>query len=58
MQTFFIKPKAGLRVLDPDMTPPQPLPSEGKDVPRNAYWLRRLAAGEVAEAKPAKGRKE
>jgi hypothetical protein len=29
-----------------------PLPAEGASVPRNAYYLRRLAEGSVVEAKP------
>ncbi len=47
MTTVVLKPKAGLRVLDPATMPPAPLPPEGKPVELNTYWRRRLAAGEV-----------
>lgn len=31
----------------------QPLPAEGRDVPDNSFWRRRLADGEVVLVKPA-----
>lgn len=29
------------------------LPPEGREVPRDAYWLRRLRVGDVSDRKPA-----
>lgn len=44
-----LKPaRDGLIVRDPVTM--VPLPSEGKEVERNSYWLRRMAAGDVVEA--------
>jgi hypothetical protein len=54
MRTIFVKPAAGRRVLDPDATPPAPLPAEGKSVPKAAYWLRRIKEGSVIESSPPK----
>ncbi|MGF1842260.1 DUF2635 domain-containing protein [Vibrio clamense] len=51
MQTFKIKPKTkGLLVKDPETF--KPLKATGEEKPRNAYWLRRLSAGDVVEIKP------
>ena len=47
MQTFKIKPLAGISVLDPDTK--QPLKQSGEVKPRNEYWLRRLVDGVVIE---------
>ena len=59
MDKMNIKPASGMRVRFPD-TPSRLLPEEGATVPRSAYWLRRLAKGDVlkfsksnAAAKPA-----
>jgi len=54
MKSFYLKPAAGRRVLDPGETPPAPLPAEGKAVPRSAYWLRRIKDGDVVESTPPK----
>lgn len=53
---FFIKPAPGLLVRDPETM--QPLPAEGDHKPRSGYWLRRLASGAVAEARPPKADKK
>ena len=58
IQTVFVAPARGpdgqpLRVLDPGITPPSPLPATGRRVPRNAHWLRRIASGEVMEISPS-----
>ncbi|MBP0492170.1 DUF2635 domain-containing protein [Roseomonas indoligenes] len=55
---MLVKPAKGLAVRDPELN--DALPSEGRDVPRNEYWLRRIAEGDVREveekpAKPAEG---
>ena len=42
-----IKPAQGVRVLDPDAIPPEPLPEEGKKVVQCPYWTRRISTGEV-----------
>jgi len=57
MQTFKIKPLAGISVLDPDSK--QPLKKSGEVKPRNEYWLRRLVDGVVIEIniKPTKENK-
>lgn len=44
--TMFVAPAAGLQVRRPGTG--QPLPAEGALVPRTAYWLRRLAEGDIA----------
>ncbi|AGC43258.1 hypothetical protein MYSTI_01927 [Myxococcus stipitatus DSM 14675] len=42
---MFVKPKPGALVRDPVTR--QPLPVEGREVPENSFWLRRLAVGDV-----------
>lgn len=42
---MFVKPAPGLKVPDPDTF--VPLPAEGRDVPDNTYWRRRLRDGDV-----------
>lgn len=42
---MFVKPAAGLKVRDPYTK--RHLPESGKEVPESAYWLRRVAAGDV-----------
>ncbi|MEA1063941.1 DUF2635 domain-containing protein [Erwinia sp. HR93] len=42
---FFIKPAPGRSVRDPRTM--KLLPKDGTSKPRNAYWLRRAAAGDV-----------
>ena len=55
MQTKFVKPKAGLRVVKPGGGV---LPAEGQNVrldgPLGRYWRRRLKDGDVSEATPPK----
>ncbi len=62
-ETKHLKPAPGLIVRYPDG---RRLPDEGKPVPMNTYWARRLAAGDVVEVaaapappatKPASSRK-
>lgn len=53
---MFVKPAEGLFVVDPATK--GPMPADGKEVTTNiAYWLRRLACGDVVEAKPVKAPK-
>lgn len=49
-----VKPETGRQVPDPEKG--GFLPPEGRDVEPTAYWLRRLADGDVAEVevKPSK----
>jgi hypothetical protein len=44
---MLVKPARGLAIRDPDLL--DLLPAEGREVPRNDYWLRRLADGDVRE---------
>lgn len=53
-----VKPAKGMLVRDPYTR--VPLPPEGRNVPENSYWLRRVMFGDVvkigepeAEVKPA-----
>ncbi|ENH3913021.1 DUF2635 domain-containing protein [Escherichia coli O153/O178:H19] len=51
---MFVKPLKGLSVPDPargDL-----LPSDGRNVEENSYWLRRIAAGDVARVKQDKAK--
>jgi hypothetical protein len=50
METIFVKPEPGRIVRDPITM--QPLPGDGDEKPRDTYWLRRLADGDVTEAAP------
>ncbi len=43
---MFIKPAAGLPVLDPITR--RPIPDEGIEVPESTYWLRRVRGGDVS----------
>ncbi|PCJ55877.1 MAG: DUF2635 domain-containing protein [Planctomycetota bacterium] len=53
--TIHIKPCGSLKIRDPHTM--LHLSAEGATVPRNSYWLRRLAAGEVEEvSKKTKGK--
>ncbi|WP_084457817.1 DUF2635 domain-containing protein [Desulfocurvus vexinensis] len=56
MKTLYLKPGAGLAVLDPATG--QPLPQDGADVPDTTYWRRRLRDGDVARATRPKAKKE
>jgi hypothetical protein len=53
-EPLFVKPREGLTVPDPQTR--QPLPAEGKAVPRTGYWARRLRDGDVVEATPGRGK--
>lgn len=50
MSEFFIKPKAGVRVLD-NVTK-KPLAANGEAKPRNSYWLRRVREQSVDVVNP------
>ena len=47
----FLKPKAGLKVRDPEHN--NHLPEAGLEVPMNPYWTRRLNSGDVVEGTPS-----
>ncbi len=49
MQKVFVKPAPGMKQRLPE-NPRAFLPEEGAEVERNAFWLRRLADGDVVEA--------
>ncbi|WP_207458653.1 DUF2635 domain-containing protein [Azospirillum sp. SYSU D00513] len=53
---MFVKPAAGLLVRDPVNR--EPLPAEGREVPDDQFWHRRLADGDVVLAKPPATKKE
>lgn len=48
---MFVIPTQGIVIRDPDTR--QPIPAEGREVPKNAFWVRRLRDGDVREAAPA-----
>ncbi|TRO33873.1 DUF2635 domain-containing protein [Pseudomonas putida] len=50
MTRITVFPVAGRVVPDPELG--GTLPAEGREVPRDAYWLRRLRAGDVTDKKP------
>jgi hypothetical protein len=50
--TMFVKPAEGLKVRDPAHPTRAHIPAEGKRVPEDAYWIRRLQAGDVVAATP------
>jgi hypothetical protein len=45
---MFVKPAPGLQLPDPDRQ--DMLPDEGRDVPNNEFWQRRLRDGDVVAA--------
>lgn len=47
---MFVKPAAGVKVRDPISR--LHLPEEGREVPEDTYWTRRLAGGDVVRASP------
>lgn len=55
MESFFIKPKEGLLIRRPDNK--KFLNPEGESVPKNMFWLRRIADGDVIEINLAKTEK-
>jgi hypothetical protein len=44
----FVKPAPGLKVRDPVSY--KHLPTEGREVPEDVYWIRRLNVGDVVLA--------
>ena len=54
-ETMYVVPRQGRSVPMPESRDRAQLPAEGATVPRDSYWLRRLAEGDVTEgkAKPA-----
>lgn len=52
---MYIKPVQGRTVPDPSRG--DALPSEGREVPDNQYWQRRLIDGDVEAATPPKPEK-
>lgn len=50
-ELFFIQPAPGRSVRDPRTL--KLLPPDGAEKPRNAYWLRRVAAGDVVTTIPS-----
>ena len=47
---MFVKPNAGRQVPDPEKG--GFLPSDGRQVEANVYWLRRIEDGDVVEFEP------
>lgn len=47
---IFVRPIGGLKVRDPKTR--EYLPTEGKSVERNSYWIRRQMEGEVEFVAP------
>lgn len=45
--TIFVKPAAGMRVVNPATG--QPLPAEGEVVENGTYWIRRLDDADVTQ---------
>lgn len=54
MDYLYLKPKKGARVLNPDQSPPRPLPENGLRVANSLYWQRRLQEGVVELCNPPK----
>lgn len=60
MITMNLKPAPGRACPIPEK-PGELLPAEGAEVPRNAYWVRRVQDGDALEqkvSKPKKGSEE
>lgn len=55
MDKINVYPAPGVLVRDPVTA--GHLPEQGAVVPRNTYWLRRLAEGDVLQAPPAAKKK-
>lgn len=47
---MFVKPAEGLQVRDPVTR--RLLPVEGKEVPENVYWMRRLRSKDIVLTSP------
>jgi len=56
MNRLYVKPAEGSTVRDPGRDGAV-LPPEGDFVPREIFWLRRIAQGDVVEARPPKADK-
>lgn len=54
MSRFTVYPVEGRLVPDPDAG--DYLPAEGREVPRNIYWLRRERVQDVTTEAPKKGK--
>lgn len=54
MSQITVYPVEGRVTPDPAMG--DTLPPEGRSVPRDIYWIRRLNDGDVTEEKPAKAK--
>jgi len=54
MSTINLKPALGRACPFPE-NPGELLPSEGAEVPRNTYWLRRVQDGDALEHKVTDG---
>lgn len=54
MTRITVYPVEGRVVPDPELG--GVLPPEGREVPRDPYWLRRLRVGDVTDKKPAAGK--
>jgi hypothetical protein len=52
-ETMFVKPAPGLRVRREE-NPKEIVPPEGTQVPRTAYYVRRLRDGSLVGATPVK----
>lgn len=48
---MYVYPKSGLKIRDADLK--DHLPAEGREVPDNGFWNRRLRDGDVTLEKPA-----
>lgn len=58
---MLVKPAPGIKVRDPVSR--LHLPEEGREVPENTFWIRRLQSGDVIKVEPqqpakAKGDKQ
>lgn len=51
MTRMFVKPKPGLKVREPN-PPYAHIPEEGKEVPADSYWMRRVRDGDVIQVEP------
>ncbi|VVD76339.1 hypothetical protein PEP31012_00861 [Pandoraea eparura] len=49
-RTVFVTPVEGRIVPDPERG--DDVPAVGREVPRSAYWLRAINAGDLKEGKP------
>ncbi len=47
---MFVKPRAGVKVRDPQSAILAHIPETGCDVPESSYWIRRIRSGDVVLA--------